>query len=106
MTDFAKNIEIVTANLAETTTFEMSLEDTRINVKLAAIERIMRAGDNPLTGKPHSFSSAEAIVNTDGEYQNYLERLRQAAHNRIVARGAYDAAVAAARLQAGAGANV
>lgn len=106
MIDFAKNIENTAARLAEITMHEMSIEDARINTKLAAIGRIMAAGDNPLTGKPHSFSSAEAIVNTDAEYQQYLERLRLATHDRIVARGAYDAAVAAARLQAAAGANV
>lgn len=105
MTDFAKNIETAAARLAEITMHEMSIEDARINTKLAAIGRIMVA-DNPLTGKPHSFSSAEAIVNTDAEYQQYLERLRLVTHDRIVARGAYDAAVAAARLQAAAGANV
>jgi hypothetical protein len=105
MTDFAKNIETAAARLAEITTHEMALEDARINTKLAAIGRIMSA-DNALTGKPHSFSSAEAIVNTDAEYQQYLERLREAAHNRIVARGAYDAAVASARLAAAAGMNV
>jgi len=84
--------------LAQATVDEMLLEDNRINVKLAAIDRIMSAGDNQLTGKPHSFSSAEAIVNTDEQYQEYLERQRNAVRNRVVARAAYEAAIAASRL--------
>lgn len=99
-TDFVKDINAAAKNLADAVAHEQTLEDARANVKLAAVERIMKAGDNSLTGKPHSFSSAEAIVNTDGEYQSYLERQRQAVHDRILAKGAYDAAVAAARLGA------
>lgn len=99
-TDFVKDINAAAKNLADAVAHEQTLEDARANVKLAAVERIMKAGDNSLTGKPHSFSSAEAIVNTDGEYQSYLERQRQAVHARILAKGAYDAAVAAARLGA------
>jgi hypothetical protein len=79
---------------------EMELEDNRIAVKMAAISRIMGAGDNPLTGKPHSFSSAEALVNTDAEYAEYLGKLREAAKTRILARGNYDAAVVKAQLAA------
>jgi hypothetical protein len=94
------DIEAATHNLADAVSAEQALEDNRINVKLAAIERIMAAGDNPLTGKPHSFSSAEGVVNTDSEYQSYLERQRAAVKNRIFAKGRYDAAVAAARLGA------
>jgi hypothetical protein len=86
--------------LADSVEAEQSLEDARINIKLAAIERIMARGDNQLTGKPHSFSSAEAVVNTDDDYQEYLERQRNAVRNRIIAKGVYDAAVAAARLGA------
>lgn len=86
--------------LAEAVHNEQTLEDNRINVKLAAIERIMAAGDNQFTGKPHSFSSAEAVVNTDADYQLYLERQRDAVRTRILARGAYEAALASAALQA------
>jgi hypothetical protein len=98
MTDFAHNITNAARELADATVAEMALEDSRITAKLAAIDRIMAAGDNTFTGKPHSFSSAEAIVNTDESYQTYLERQRYTARERIIARGAYDAAVAAARL--------
>lgn len=97
---FIANIESAAARLADATTAEMALEDARINAKLAAIDRIMSAGDNQFTGKPHSFSSAENIVNTDAQYQTYLEQQRDAARNRILARGQYDAAIAAARLHA------
>lgn len=93
-----QNIEKRAAALAEAVAAEQALEDARINIKLAAIERIMSRGDNALTGKPHSFSSAESVVNTDEEYQSYLERQREAVRTRILARGGYDAAVAAARL--------
>lgn len=95
-----EDIMAATDALASAVESEQALEDNRINVKLAAIERIMAAGDNPLTGKPHSFSSAEGVVNTDSEYQSYLEQQRAAVKARIFAKGRYDAAVAAARLGA------
>lgn len=87
-------------NYANTVKIEMTFEDNRAKVKMAAVQRIMRAGDNPMTGKPHSYSSAEAIVNTDSEYSDYLDKMREAAVKRITARGAYDAALAEARLMA------
>lgn len=92
-------IEQAAARLADAVVAETALEDARITAKLAAIDRIMAAGDNNFTGKPHSFSSAESMVNTDDDYQTYLERQRNAMRDRIIARGAYDAAVAAVRLQ-------
>jgi hypothetical protein len=100
MVDLVKNIEEKTRELADAVAAEQALEDARINAKLAAIERIMKAGDNPLTNKPHSFSSAEAMVNTDEQYQSYLEQQRHAVRRRILAKGAYDAAKAAARFGA------
>lgn len=94
------DIETTAQTLADAVLAEQALEDNRINIKLAAIDRIMSRGDNQFTGKPHSFSSAEAVVNTDEEYQAYLERIRLAVRDRILAKGNYDAAVAAARLGA------
>lgn len=79
---------------------EMALEDARAGIKMAAVQRIMASGDNPMTSKPHSYSSAEAIVNTDREYSDYLAKMREAAVTRIMAKGAYDAAIAEARLMA------
>lgn len=93
------NITLAAERLADTTTAEQRLEDERITHKLAAINRIMSRGDNPLTGKPHSYSSAEAVVNTDEDYQNYLAQMRSAVRDRIIARGNYDAAIAASRVQ-------
>lgn len=97
--NFVDNIVTAAANLAEATYRETELEDNRITAKIAAIDRIMSAGENQFTGKPHSYSSAESIVNTDEEYQAYLAKLRSATRDRILARGNYDACLAAARLQ-------
>jgi len=98
--NFADNITAAAVALADAVRRESELEDNRISVKMAAVERIMKSGDNPLTGKPHSFSSAEALVNTDADYSDYLGQCRDAAHARMIARGNYDAALATARLAA------
>lgn len=98
--NFADNITSAAAALADAVRRESELEDNRISVKMAAVERIMKSGDNPLTGKPHSFSSAEALVNTDTAYSEYLGQCRDAAHARMIARGNYDAAIVTARLAA------
>lgn len=96
--DYAQNILTAGEELATAVQAEMTLEDTRHVVKMAAIERIMRSGDNPMTNKPHSFSSAEATVSSDSEYAAHLERQRLAVASRIRARARYDAALATARL--------
>jgi hypothetical protein len=98
MTNFADNIVRAATRLADGVVNEMALEDNRHNVKMQVIERIM-AGENKLTGKPHSFSSAETAAAADPAYTDYLERLRDAARERILAKGAYDAAIVAGRLQ-------
>lgn len=98
--DHSKAIIDAGDNLAFAVQEEMALEDGRHSVKMAAVGRIMQSGDNPLTGKAHSFSSAEAMVNSDNEYAAYLGRVREAAGRRIRARAQYDAAVAVARLAA------
>lgn len=98
--NFAQDILDRGIELALAVTRETTLENGRHTVKLAAIERIMKAGDNIMTGKPHSFSSAEAAVTLDSQYAQYLEDLAQAQHERIIARARYDAALAAARLGA------
>lgn len=97
--DYAKHIVDAGDVLAHAVKEEMTLEDLRANIKFAAIERIMHSGDNPLTGKPHSASSAEAIVNLDPEYAAYLTQLRDAVARKIRAKAQYEAALAAARLQ-------
>lgn len=104
--DLVKQITKTSEQYAQMVENEMSLEDGRIKVKMEAVQRIMHSGDNPLTSKPHSFSSAEAIVNTDHMYSDYLAKVREAAVNRILARGNLDAALAAARLASESPVNV
>ena len=98
MTNFSNKIVLAAEQLADAVVKEMTLEDNRHNVKLQVIERIM-VGENKLTGKPHSFSSAETAAAADPAYTDYLEQLRDAARSRIIAKGVYDAAVIAGRLQ-------
>lgn len=93
-----KNIADATEHYAQSVANEMSVEDGRTAVKMAAVQRIMAAGDNPMTNKPHSFSSAEAIVNTDRDYSDYLAKLRETVSNRILARGRYESALLEAQL--------
>jgi hypothetical protein len=93
---------VVTAEAyADAVSNEMELEDGRTAVKMAAIERIMQSGDNPLTGKAHSFSSAEALVNIDAVYAAYLAKMRDAVRQKIMARGNYETAILATQLCAG-----
>lgn len=98
--NYVDAINDAAAKYAKAVENEMTIEDNRVTAKMAAVERIMRSGDNPLTGKAHSFSSAEALVNSDRDYADYLGTARAAAVARILARGAYDAALAEARLAA------
>lgn len=98
--DYAQHIIDAGDILAQAVKEEMTLEDMRAGVKIDAIERIMKSGDNPLTGKPHSASSAEAVVSQDAAYAAHLTQLRDAVARKIRAKAQYDAAVAAARLQA------
>ena len=53
----------------------------------------MAAGPNELTGKPHSASSAEAIVEADAQYAAYLSQQRDAVIAKITAQAAYDSSV-------------
>lgn len=56
---------------------EQKLEDERHVVKQRVIARLM-ATDNAETGKQHSATSAEKVVNLDPEYAEYLARQRSA----------------------------
>ena len=91
MADQNKADQIVhaAAILADAVNTKQTLEDNRIHVKMDAIDRIMASGDNPATGKAWSFSAAEAVVNTDEEYADYLAQIRDAVREEIIARGAY-----------------
>jgi len=90
-------INKASADLARAVGNEMELEDGRGEIKSEAIGRIMARGDNKLTGKPHSVTSAETLVSADPAYIAHMAKLRAAARERIMARGAYDALVAASR---------
>jgi len=94
-------IETAARQWGDAVMHEMELEDARQAIKMAAIGRIM-TGENRMTGKPHSFSSAEAMVYSDENYASHLERLRIAAGARTLAQGVYHAAVANANLMQGA----
>lgn len=85
-------------NWAEKVSEYTDLENKRIHEKIAAIGRIMEK-PNELTGKPHSFSSAEAVVNTDEAYQEYLGRCRQAQVEQMRAQGNYEATKLAAIVE-------
>ena len=87
------SFDAATARLAEATKNEMSLEHGKPAAKMRAIARIIKAGDNALTGKPHSFSSAELLVEQDTKYSEYLADMRDAVENRILARGNYEASL-------------
>lgn len=99
-TKLLHNIADAAEHLAEATKNEMALEHGRPVVKMQAIAGIIKAGDNPLTGKPHSFSSAEMLVEQDPVYAAHLAKLREAVENRILARGRYDAALVEAQMHA------
>ena len=60
--------------------------------------KMMWAGPNPLSGKPHSASSAEAVVETDPEYAAFLKRRRAAAVTKQVAYGRMESARLRAEL--------
>lgn len=77
---------------------EMELEDNRAAHKQAAILRLIAGGPNPLTGKAHSASSAEAVVETDAEYAAYRALQRGAVVTTITAAGNYEAAKFRARF--------
>lgn len=73
-----------------------TLLDTKPIAKIAAITALLGT-DNPLTGKPHSASSAEAQVETVAAYAEHLRSLRTAEYDLIVARAKYDGIKAAHR---------
>ena len=70
---------------AEATHEAMRLEYERPMQKHAAILRIMEQ-PNPATGKAHSYSSAEALAETDAEYAAFLKEQREHARHAILAR--------------------
>lgn len=71
-----------------------TLLDTKAEGKLDAI-RALLGTENPLTGKPHSASSAEAQVELVQPYREHLRALRLAEYDLIIARAKYDGIKAA-----------
>lgn len=70
---------------------EAELSDQSGQEKMLAVSRLI-GNDNPLTGKPHSASSAEAVVVTDAGYAAYLQQRRSATLERMAAETAMRAA--------------
>lgn len=70
---------------------EAALEDDRAIVKAEAIRRMIGT-ENPATGKPHSASSAEAVVEQDEQYATHRRAQRDAVLATQRAWGAYEAA--------------
>jgi hypothetical protein len=100
MSDHVAGITTAGADLADAIFAEMKLMDERHVVKMQAIDEIMASGDNPKTGKPYSFSSAEAQVESHPAYAAHLGKLREAARDRVLAKAAYDSAYVAGLLAA------
>lgn len=73
------------------------LEDERPLVKSAAVRRLMGT-ENAETGKGHSASSAEKIVESDGEYAAHRKRQWEAEVEKQQAYAEYEAAKLTARL--------
>lgn len=90
--EHGQKIEAAGADFANAVFAEMHLMDERHVVKMQAIDEIMGSGDNPKTGKPHSFSSAEAQVESHPAYAAHLSKLREAARDRVLAKAKYDSA--------------
>lgn len=84
-------IERAAERLALASRMEMALEDERPIVKSESIRRLM-ATENPETSKPHSASSAEKVVESDGEYAAFRRKQYAAVVETIKARGAFEAA--------------
>ena len=91
ITDALDDYAIAAAKCAEAREHEQRIEDERPMIKHAAIVRLMQ-GTNALTGKPHSASSAEAIVESDPDYAGYLATRRDAVHQHMLAQAERDVA--------------
>lgn len=96
--DAIERVEQLGAEYGEARAAEQRMEDGRPEAKRSATARIMRSGDNILTQKPHSASSAEAIVETDPEYRCYRNIQSDLVVQKEVARGRFEAAILRARL--------
>lgn len=94
MATIAELIEQYTAAYADLTAAalkELEHEDQKPVAKHAAIMRILGT-QNAATGKPHTASSAELIVESESEYAAFLKSRREAVVAKMKARGEVDAA--------------
>lgn len=74
---------------------EMLAAAGKAGAKHSAIRRIMET-ENELTKKPHTATSAEAIVETDDDYSFYLQHQRLVVAEKLTA----EAQMVAAKLEA------
>ena len=81
---------------ADATMNYRTLEHTKPVAKMEAIASLVGT-ENPLTGKPHSASSAETMVESVPRYAEPLRALRVAELDRILADAKYEAIRAAHR---------
>lgn len=75
-----------------------TLLDTKGTAKIDAIKSLLGT-ENALTGKIHSASSAETMVESVHSYAEHLRALRLAEYDLIIARAKYDGIRAAHQTQ-------
>ena len=83
--------------LGEARAYEQALEDERPLVKRDAIRALLQTA-NDLTGKPHSASSAETVVESHEPYAAHRRRQAEAVLAAQVAWGEFKAAELEATL--------
>lgn len=93
-----KAVRTAAQNLGEAKAHEQLLEDGRSLEKSAAIRRLMGT-ENPETGKPHSASSAEKVVEQDEQYKKYRQIQANAVISSQIAWGDYEVAKLNAALE-------
>lgn len=95
--DAAAAVEAAGKVLAEALQDEQRMEDERPRAKQAAIRRLMQTVNDD-TGKQHSASSAEKVVELDADYMTYRKLQSAGVVARQTAWAAYDAAKLRAQL--------
>lgn len=89
-------VEVAADQWAKAKVEELRLEDDRAREKSHAVMRLIGT-DNPETGKPHSASSAEKVVELDEEYAAHRALQREATYQTIVTRAQYECALIRAK---------
>lgn len=70
--DLIEAARLQAVEVAELTRRESELEAERPLAKYSAVLRVAASGVQPLSGKAHSFSSAEELVESDPVYAEHL----------------------------------